>query len=395
MLKNILNFSLIFFLIYDISFKAFPILTSGRIVLIFLIISNFKDLKLVFKEYKFLKFIILLLLLVSFLQFTLTNDNTQFSRFFYFTLFSLISSLIIATRVKDTQKLLFYILIAVSFQSVILVYVFFNPSFKFILDQYIVYGGNFTVENLYRSFGLSSQTGAALSLTQSFGVGAGLLLLKYKNNYLITLSIVICFLSTIFVGRTGLLISLLFLGVYFYYTISLKKIINISLIIIFLSLFISTIINKFTSSLDSINGFSSEFFIRWLNEGFQLENNKTVNALVSDQNIPELTIQNFFIGSGTISNSNGTNSSGHDSGYIQTYYSIGLIFTILFYLSICTFIVQNFKILNNRKLLFFICFTILALDFKEPMLFKYTEGFIFLTVLFSMKYEKFKKSKYY
>lgn len=391
MLKHITNFLLIFSLIYDISFKAFPILTSGRIVFIFLIISNFKDLKLVFKEYKFLKFIILLLLLVSFLQFTLTNDNTQFSRFFYFTLFSLISSLIIATRVKDTQKLLFYILIAVSFQSVILVYVFFNPSFKSILDQYIVYGGNFTVENLYRSFGLSSQTGAALSLTQSFGVGAGLLLLKYKNNYLITLSIVICFLSTIFVGRTGLLISLLFFGVYFYYTKSLKKIINISLIIIFLSLFISTIINKFTSSLDSITGFSSEYFIGWLNEGFELENNKLVNALVSDQNIPELTIQNFFIGSGTISNSNGTNSSGHDSGYIQTYYSIGLIFTILFYLSISTFIVQNFKILNNRKLLFFICFTILTLDFKEPMLFKYTEGFIFLTVLFSMKYEKLNK----
>lgn len=393
MLKHITNFLLIFSLIYDISFKAFPVLTSGRIVFIFLIISNFKDLKLVFKEYKFLKFIILLLLLVSFLQFTLTNDNTQFSRFFYFTLFSLISSLIIATRVKDTQKLLFYILIAVSFQSVILVYVFFNPSFKFILDQYIVYGGNFTVENLYRSFGLSSQTGAALSLTQSFGVGAGLLLLKYKNNYLITLSIVICFLSTFFVGRTGILISLIFFGAYFYYTISFKKIIKVSLIMIILPFLITILSNKLTSSLDSISGFSSEYFLGWISEGFNIKDNRTVNALVTTQNIPELTIQNFFIGSGTISNSNGLNTSGHDSGYIQTYYSIGLIFTVLFYLSLSVFIVQNFKILNNRKLLFFICLIILFLEFKEPMLFKYTEGFIFLTVLFSMKYEKLKKSK--
>ena len=391
MQKNAINFFLIFALIYDISFKAFPILTSGRIAFIFLIISNFKDLKLVFKEFKFLKFIILLLLFVSFFQFAYTDDNTQFSRLFYFTLYSLISSLIIAIRVKDTQKLLFNILIAVSFQSVILVYVFFNNSFKYILDQYIVYGGNFTIENIYRSFGLSTQTGAVLSLTQSLGVGAGLLLLKYKNNYLITLSIIICFLSTIFVGRTGVLISLLFFGAYLFHTVSFKKIINISLIIIFLSLFISTITNKITSSLDSITGFSAEYFIGWLNEGFELENNKTVNALVSNQNIPELTIQNFFIGSGTISNSDGSNSSGHDSGYIQTYYSIGLIFTILFYLSFSAFIVQNFKILNNRKLLFFICFTILAIEFKEPMLFKYSEGFIFLTVLFSMKYEKLNK----
>ena len=391
MLKKIINFFLIFALIYNISFDAFPSFTSGRIAFIFLIISNFKDLKLVFKEYKFLKLIILLLLLVSFLQFTFTGDNTQFSRFFYFTLFSLISSFILAIRVKDTQKLLFYILLAISFQSLVLIFTFFNPSFKLILDQYIVYSGNFTVENLYRSFGLSTQTGAVLSLTQSFGVGVGLLLLKYKNNYLIKSFIIISFLSTFFVGRTGILISLIFFGAYFYYTISFKKIIKVSLIMIILPFLITILSNKLTSSLDSISGFSSEFFLGWISEGFDIKDNRTVNALVSTQNIPELTIQNFFIGSGTISNSNGLNTSGHDSGYIQTYFSIGLIFTVLFYLSFSVFIVQNFKILNNRKLLFFICLIILVLEFKEPMLFKYTEGFIFLSVLFSMKYEKLNK----
>lgn len=160
---------------------------------------------------------------------------------------------------------------------------------------------------------------------------------------------------------------------------------------IILPFLITILSNKLTSSLDSISGFSSEFFLGWISEGFDIKDNRTVNALVSTQNIPELTIQNFFIGSGTISNSNGLNTSGHDSGYIQTYFSIGLIFTVLFYLSFSVFIVQNFKILNNRKLLFFICLIILVLEFKEPMLFKYTEGFIFLSVLFSMKYEKLNK----
>lgn len=393
MIKHVINFILIFAIIYDISFKAFPILTSGRIAFIFLIISNFKDLKLVFKEYKFLKFIILLLLLVSFLQFTFTNDNTQFSRFFYFTLYSLISSLIIAVRVKDTQKLLSYILIAVSIQSVILLYVFFNPSFKIVLDGYIIYGGNFTVENLYRSFGLSSQTGAALSLTQSFGVGAGLLLLKYKNNFLITSSIIICFLSTIFVGRTGILISLLFFGAYFFDTMSFKNVFKTFLITILLFLFSSSILNKFSLNLDSIRGFSSEYFIGWLSEGFDLKNNRTFDALAYEQKIPELTMQNIFIGSGTIASSNGLNTSGHDSGFIQTYYSIGLILTILFYFSISFFIIRNFKVLNKKKSMFFICFLIFFIELKEPMLFKYTEGFIILTILFSMKLETINKIK--
>ena len=392
MFKNILSFCLIFFLLYDITFKFFPILTSGRIAFIFLIISQFKDLKLIFKEYKFLKFIILLLLLVSFIQFSITNDSIQFSRFSFFTIYSLISSLIIATRVKDTQKLLFYILIAISFQSVILIYVFFNPSFKAILDVYIVYGGNFTYENLYRSFGLSSQTGAALSLIQSLGVGSGLLLLKYKNNFIIASFIIICFLSTIFVGRTGILISLLFFLAYLYHIISFKKIIHISLIIIFLSFFSSIILSQFSTKLDLIPGFSAEYFIGWLSEGFELKNNKTIGALTSEQTIPELTVQNLFIGSGTVTDFNGGNSSGHDSGFIQTYYSIGLIFTVLFYLLFSLFLIKNFKILNNRKLLFFICFIILSLELKEPMLFKYTEGFVMLSILFSMKLE-IKKNK--
>ena len=393
MLKHITNFLLIFSLIYDISFKAFPILTTGRIVFIFLIISNFKVLKLVLKEYKYLKFIILLLLLVSFIQFSITNDNTQFSRFSFFTIYSLISSLIIATRVKDTQKLLFYILIAVSFQSVILIYVFFNPSFKAILDGYIVYGGNFTYENLYRSFGLTSQTGAVLSLTQSFGVGAGLLLSKYKNNFLITSAIIICFLSTIFVGRTGVLISVIFFGAYFFYTMSFKKIVKTSLITILFFLYSSIITSEFVSSLDSIRGFSSEYFIGWISEGFEIKNNRTLEALASVQKIPELTVQNFLFGSGTVSDGNGGNSSGHDSGFIQTYYSIGLILTVLFYFSFSFFIFQNFKVLNEKKIMFFICVIILVLELKEPMLFKYTEGFIMLSILFSMKLEKINKIK--
>ena len=392
MLKHVINFFLIFALIYDISFKELPILTSGRVAFIILLVTHFKVLKIVLKEYKTLMYFIIFLILYSFIQFSITNDNTQFSRFFYFTLYSLISSLFIAVKVKDTQKLLSYILMAVSIQSVILIYVFFNPSFKFILDQYIVYSGNFTVENLYRSFGLSTQTGAVPSLTQSLGVGAGLVLSKYKNNFLITSAIIICFLSTFFNGRTGILMSILFFGAYFYYTISFKKIVKTSLITILFFLYSSIITSEFVSSLDSIRGFSAEYFIGWLSEGFELKNNKTIGALTSEQKIPELTVQNLFIGSGTVTDFNGGNSSGHDSGFIQTYYSIGLIFTVLFYLLFSLFLIKNFKILNNRKLLFFICFIILSLELKEPMLFKYTEGFVVLSILFSMKLE-IKKNK--
>ncbi|WP_408049363.1 hypothetical protein [Tenacibaculum halocynthiae] len=282
------------------------------------------------------------------------------------------------------------ILLATSIQSLILIYGFFNPSLKIFFDSIIFFGANFSSENLYRALGLSSSSGAALSLVQSLGVGVGLIYLgdkKTKNKSIVVILIIICIISTIFIGRTGLLLSLLFLGTYMYYTVSLKKIM-IYLLFTFLFVFSSLTLSKvFTSQLNSIEGFSSEYFVNWLSDAFVVKDNKTVNALLYKQNIPELTLKLFFLGTGTIA-INGINTSGHDSGFIQTYYSIGLIFTFIFYFSFIYYIVRKFSYSLGLIKTTLLCVIILGLEFKEPLLFKYVEGFFIMTILFLFKKNK-------
>lgn len=385
MLKNIFNLFLIFNLIYDISFQGIPFLSTGRIAVVFLVITSFNKLKLIIQEYKNFSLIMIILLLLSLIQSLISFDNTQFSRLFYFILYSLVSSLLIAQRIKDLKKITWLLLIAISLQAFILIYVFFNPSIKLLLSDYIVYGANFTAEYLYRSFGVTSSSGAALSLTQGLGCGIGFYLLslnKKRFNWLAFILTFLCFFSTIFVGRTGLVLSLILLLVYTISSFNIKSFLRYSLALIILSSL--GIVNTFKSNLDSIQGFSTEYFFHWLSQVIELRDNKTINALARDQPIPELTLQTVFIGTGTIS-IDGANTSGHDSGFVQTYYSLGLLATVLFYLSFYLFIKKNFKSFN-KNILYVIILLSLALEAKEPFLFKYTEGFLILTILFSHKF---------
>ena len=388
MFKNTVSFIIIFFLIYDMNLVFLPSVTTGRIAGLYLLLTNFQSLKLLVAEYKNFLLGMILIMFISLIQSIFSHDSTQFSRLFYFILYALICPVLITYRINNFRKISWFFLIAISIQSLILILVFFNPRFKSVLEAYIIYGGNFGVDNLYRSFGLSSTTGAALSLIQGLGSGIGFYMLysdKMRWNWLVLFLTVLCFFSTLFVGRTGLVISIIFLSVYLMASINFIKLFRYMLIICIVSYF--SFGDIFESNLNSIKGFSTEFFFTWISDGIGIQDNKTIDALFNQQSIPELTLQTLFIGTGTISE-NGLNTSGHDSGIVQTYYSLGLLFTFLFYYSLTFFLKNNFKSLN-KKLIYLLIFLMLLLEIKEPFLFKYSEGFILFSLLFSLKYDKY------
>jgi len=388
MFKNTVSFIIIFFLIYDMNLVFLPSVTTGRIAALYLLLTNFQSLKLLVAEYKNFLLGMILILFISLIQSIFSQDSTQFSRFFYFILYALICPVLITYRIKNFRKISWFFLIAISIQSLILIFVFFNPRFKSVLEAYIIYGGNFGVDNLYRSFGLSSSTGAALSLIQGLGSGIGFYILssdKFRWNWLALFLTVLCFLSTLFVGRTGLLISIIFLSVYLMASFKFVNLFRYILIIGLVSYF--SFGELLESKLNSINGFSTEFFFTWISDGLDIQDNKTIDALLNQQSLPELTLQTLVIGTGTITE-NGLNTSGHDSGFVQTYYSLGLLFTFFFYFSLILFLKENFKSLN-KKLIYLLIFLMLLLEIKEPFLFKYSEGFILLSLLFSLKYDKY------
>jgi len=390
MFKNIVSFTIIFFLIYDMNFHFMPSVTTGRIAFLYLLLTNFQSLKLLVKEYNNFLFVMFFFLFISLVQSIFSQDSTQFSRFFYFILYALICPLFLDYRINNFEKTSWFFLIAISFQSLILIYTFFNPSFKTVLETYIIYGGNFGVENLYRSFGLSSSSGAALSLIQGLGTGIGFYILysnKTRWKWLTIFLIVLCFFSTLFVGRTGLLVSFLFLSIYLMVSFNFINLFKYMLILGLVSYF--SFGDILESNLNSIEGFKTDVFLTWISEGFDIQDNRTVDALLYKQPVPALTLQTLVIGTGTIS-TNGVNTSGHDSGIIQTYYSLGLILTFLFYFSLFYFLKKNFIALN-KKLIYCLIILIFLLEMKEPFLFKYAEGFIILSFLFSLKFSLVKK----
>ena len=381
--RNGISLVIIFSLIYDISFSGLNGFTTARLAFLFLVFTNVSRLDIIIKEYGYFLLFMIAVMFLALVQSFYSHDTTQLSSLFFFIIYCLASSLLVNFQVGDSARLQLLFLSAISFQSLVLIYVFFNPSLKLVLSNYIITGANYGPENLYRSFGLTSSSGAALSLIQGLGFGLGLYMLhtgQKRYRWAVLIMSVLCISSTIFVGRTGLVVSIIFLAAYVSISLSILSIIKYGLVFLVISYFsVGGILER---NLQSIKGFSTDYFFTWISEGIQIRDNKTANALMNEQPIPELTFQTLLIGTGTVS-VDGQNTSGHDSGYVQTYYSLGLVLTFLFYLLVVHFMKSHFRSRDNR-LLYFLIMVMLLLEAKEPFLFKYREGFIIFSLLFSL-----------
>lgn len=390
--KSIFNYSFflkllyIFFVLYDINFTFSPSFTTARVSIIVLILILITKGKKVHFHGKIINFILVLLFLItcSILQAAFSNDFIQTSRLFFFMFNSVLGAYFIMPFIRDKNELFWLFLIACSIQSVITLYAFFIPSFKLVLEQYVIYGGNFGVDYVYRSVGLSSTSGAALSVVQSIGVIAAGLLIKdnsnaSKNKTIIIILGILCFLSIFVIGRTGLWISFLFIGILF--GTNYRFILSIlGVMIFFYFVDINSILEMTTSN---IGNFSAEYFSEWLGDAFTVSNNVTVGA-INQMRVPPLTWQTI-IGTGKITNIDGTNAAGNDTGYIQTYYSLGLLLTSVFYTSLLLFLLSYLKNLKNKKALYILILITFFVDLKEPMLFKYALPFFVFCVFFMEK----------
>lgn len=389
--RFLINSLLIFCIIYDISFVKFPGLTTSRIAFVFIFfksISYYKSIR-INKDFVYFLILLVFLFIASIIQYLSSMDFTQSSRILWFTLYSIITPFMLRKFFLNLEEFLNSILFVTFLQSIIAIFSFFNPIIKNRILDIIITGGNDIEDNIYRAITFSSTTGAALSIIQFCGVFSGLLLLKYfsdsyRKSIIIWLGILICLLSTLVIGRTGLICSIISI---FYFIFSSTNIKNLA-IFITLTLCISQI--NYNSILDKqtyqLKDFSVDYFVNWINEGYQINNNRTFDAIYS-MNIPALSSETFF-GTGKVFNkANNSNSSGNDSGYIQTYYSLGLIFSIFFYLGYIYFLINN----TNRNIFFgyyFLISLMLLVELKEPFIFKYIISFYILNLKLLFDYSK-------
>jgi hypothetical protein len=378
---------LIFCLIYDISFVKFTGLTTGRIALLlfFIYLAASKEIK-INKNCVYFIIFVSLIFIASLIQFISSNDFIQSSRLLWFSIYSIIVPFFFSKYLYNLKDFLFSFLLATSLQSIIAINSFFSPAVKQYISSVIVVGGNDLDEGIYRAISFSGPSGAALSIIQFCGVFAGLILVKFFSlsrlkSFMVWGAIVLCLFSTLITGRTGLLLSLLSIILFLLSMINFRRVVSFSVIIILISQI--NFISLLESQTESIPGFKVDFFLNWIGDAFSIKNNNTANA-INKMPIPPLTLRTIF-GTGEIFDYNSMkNASGNDSGYIQTYYSLGIILAFLFYIGYFLFILMCFKSKDsflNSFLIYFIIFVMFVIELKEPFIFKYALPFFILNLI--------------
>lgn len=383
----------VFFLLYDINFLFLPGFTTARIVfflLSFLIILETVTIRpkfniSIYKEYSAFLFLFIVVVAVACIQYVFSKEITQVARLIYFLVYGFITPFILRRLMSSRKEFVTMVFLSVFVQSVLTLAVYFNPPFKDILKSVVLFNSNFADENTIRAFGFVSVGGAAFSLIQFTGVASALYLIRnfeihWLKKIFMWIGIAIVLLSLVFIGRTGLFLSLAAIGVFvFSYKISFRYIslVAISVATIYQIDFF-WLLDRATANLE---GFNIDFLIAWLDSGFRLDND-LVQGL-SEMPIPPLS-SDTVLGTGLVMHPSGFgNASGHDSGYVQTYFSLGLIFAIVFYLNYYLMLLFSVKRTGDWTG-FLLVLVLVFVESKEFFVFSYTFPlFVFSFLLIS------------
>jgi hypothetical protein len=393
---------LIFLFVFNLSFAECPLLTTGRVSLIVLLIlygkKAFSLLMIEFGQSKFYFMSILLLLFA--IVWWLANDcedSILMSRAFWFIIYSGLGLFLYVCMAKfSLLSAMLYYLLAMLFQAMCIFATIIDVNFYTwtvehlpAVSDNIDYGRNFV-----RFKGLSNGGGSALSVQLSLGVIAAYILFLRshyaKQKILLLICAIVITVSTVFVGRTGLLISLFFLAGF---VIHSGRAYYVSIPLLFIIIACVFWINMSMTSALYVDGnydVNLQQTFRWAFQLFTEGDTGTSKALVSMfQDVPELSDLDWLIGTGRITTQSGTNYSGHDSGYVQFLYAAGLPVVSCFYVTLLflCFRKNRYNTGKFKNIGYLLTACMFMLEIKEPFIFKYTVPFFTLSYLFLTAYE--------
>jgi hypothetical protein len=382
--NQVISFVLIFFILYDINFNFLPFFTTGRIAFLFLLITSFN--KTNFDNIFYWGCIIFgLLLFYALFQRIYSAESIQTSRLFWFLIYGWILPYVVLFYFKKAEQVYFFIFLVAILQAILVFVMFFNIEIRFQIMGMLKVVTNITQnETLQRAFGFTSLTGSTFSIVQAGGFFSGVYYLTRTTfnsiliKLLIWLGLIAILLSTVLIGRTGLLISIFFLVYYLIFISNTKQ--KIIILLISFSMYQIDFESGFINLTENIEGFKSEWFITWIEEAFNFRKNSTLEEL-NTMYVPPITVETIF-GTGRVKSESGFgNASMNDSGYIQTYYSLGLIMSVIFYLTY--FCLSFFRWLNSKRdpLTLTFLFIVFLVEYKEPFIFKYSLPFLLTTFL--------------
>ena len=393
-IEYILAFILFFMLVYNISPLYNPSINTARLALLvggaYVLIFKNQDISYFANKCSWLLWLFIPFIYAVILYFFI-GDYGILARFINLFLYAICGSIILATIIKKLDVLIFIVFFATVLQSILIILIFFNLEFKIFIAENIFISSNYSVFRKNRALGFAGVSGAALSLIQSFGI---LSYYMYKKKYnsnnilihiLFQIGVTLIIFSTILVGRTGLILSFIFLTLIIIDIRKNPSSLYFSLIIIVASLFfLIGVAIGYMKSLDV----PVESIFNWAFGVFIGQDSTNTVEVLRSQPLPPLNIA-LFHGYGLVSSlSIGGNPSGHDAGFIQFLYAYGLPNTIIFYF---IYVMVLYKIFNyyNFNIRIFLMGLIFLLEVKEPFLFKYSMFIMLVMFYLCASYEKY------
>ncbi|WP_442596721.1 hypothetical protein [Neobacillus sp. D3-1R] len=381
---------IIFFALYDLSFKIAPSLSLGKITVILLTIYYLfgcKNKTVIFKsEAKvFILYFFILLHVIVIYVLNGMPETTTLARVIYYFIYSIWLSIIFASIFKNKDEFLKLLSIAIFIQSCFVLISWISIDYRILIDNLLVQTGNISLFSGERPPGLMNSAGAKASVI--LGIGASICLYQitvarnFKSVVIYALMLLVNAIATFIIGRTGLLIlAVLLLSLLLQK--SKKLLLNKRFIFIVPAIFLCSVLVSRNIPDDIQN--KLDYKVKWVQDEFSqgLLKSDTV-IILREMPIKELGLDTL-IGTSQIRPPGFQN----DSGYIQNYHSIGFIFTIIFYITIIIHIISFMKLKKNRefvqKNILFIMTLILGLfvvEIKEPFIFSYSYMFIILSML--------------
>lgn len=382
-------FSLITFLyLFNIKFLAASWMPTGRLVflvmLIFYGVSGSVFLKKEIGRYP-LYFILLLFVLLyvtvqSFLiQYT---DFSLISKMIVFCIFSLFTAAMTSKLFPNVKVFLQSIALACVFQAMMVYISFFVVGYSDWLSSILVESSNIPFSNASRVPGFSNSSGSALSLSLSLGVFSLMSLFycssnSFQRSACLSGSVFIL-LSCIFVGKLGLFLSFYFILAIFFLE-SLRRPMFALKILIAGSITLFILIKfTFVGDLGQFTYVVERSFALFMGN-----EDSTLNALKS-MPIPALDV-NTMVGYGITTDPKGINAANSDVGYVQTYYALGFIFSLIFYIPLFFYLLVKVTAVKDKayRLLSFVLFIpLFIIELKEPFITKLGYSFVIFSFLF-------------
>jgi hypothetical protein len=305
-------------------------------------------------------------------------DSNQVSRLFHFLAYAIFGVLVFGVLVRSNPyRFASAVALAGLVQAILVAYSYVSADYRSWLSDLLVQSGNIPLTTGIQAPGFSNSSGALLSVNQAVAVFCALYAARLagsaKSVWAHTAAAFAILLSTLVVGRTGLFLSIAFFVLFVVVNRGRHRTAIVTLMLIGATIGIAASGNL-VSRLSQVNPDVTNTLEWVVDIGRGRE-----SALVSDlrnQGLPTLTPLEVLVGTGRVADDAIGNTSGSDSGYVQTYFALGAISGTIFYGALASLLWQDLRRLRERIVLGALVVAMFVVEVKEPFIFKYSLPFV-------------------